>query len=136
MFIISTYTNGNPPEAAKWFYKYIVESSDDCRVPKELFKGLRFAIFGLGNSLYGDDFNMVSETLCYDLIHECFVLHLCFSSLSLSRVCTVTSRFSQTIPLAAIVELLRPIVQITDLSIDALTQLLLHVDQDLCYDLK
>ena len=66
---MSTYTNGSPPEAAQWFYKYIVESSDDCRVPKELFNRLRFAIFGLGNSLYGDDFNVVSESLYYDLIY-------------------------------------------------------------------
>ena len=133
MFIISTYTNGNPPEAAQWFYKYIVESSDDCRVPKELFKGLRFAIFGLGNSLYGDNFNKVSESLCCDLIYECFFLHLHFASLSLSTVCSVTSSFSQTILLAAVVELLRPFVQITD---DALTLLLLNGDQDLYYDLK
>ena len=38
--------------------------------------------------------------------------------------------------LAGMVELLRPIVQITDLSNDALTQLLLYGDQDLSYDLN
>ena len=38
--------------------------------------------------------------------------------------------------LAGIVELLRPFVQITDLSNDALTQLLLYGDQDLSYDLN
>ena len=38
--------------------------------------------------------------------------------------------------LAEIVELLRPFVQITDLSNDALTQLLLYGDQDLSYDLN
>ena len=38
--------------------------------------------------------------------------------------------------LAEIVELLRPFVQITDLSNDALTQLLLHGDHDLSYELN
>ena len=38
--------------------------------------------------------------------------------------------------LAGMVELLRPFVQITDLSNDALTQLLLYGDQDLSYDLN
>ena len=38
--------------------------------------------------------------------------------------------------LAEIVELLRPFVQVTDLSTDALTQLLLYGDQDLSYELN
>ena len=38
--------------------------------------------------------------------------------------------------LAGMVELLRLFVQITDLSNDALTQLLLYGDQDLSYDLN
>ena len=38
--------------------------------------------------------------------------------------------------LAEIAELLRPFVQITNLSNDALTQLLLYADQDLSYDLN
>ena len=38
--------------------------------------------------------------------------------------------------LAEIVELLRPFLQITDLSNDALVQLLLYGDQDLSYDLN
>ena len=37
--------------------------------------------------------------------------------------------------LPGMVELLQPFVQITDLSNDALTQLLLYGDQDLSYDL-
>ena len=38
--------------------------------------------------------------------------------------------------LAEIVELLRPFVQVTGLSNDALTQLLLYGDQDLPYELN
>ena len=38
--------------------------------------------------------------------------------------------------LAEIVELLRPFVQVTDLSNDDLTQLLLYGDQDLSYELN
>ena len=59
IFIISTYANCMPPESAIWFYKYITESSQDCRVPKHLLAGLQYTIFGLGNSSYGTDFNTV-----------------------------------------------------------------------------
>ena len=59
IFIISTYTNSMPPESALWFYKYITESSEDCRVPKQLLTGLQYAVFGLGNSSYGTRFNTV-----------------------------------------------------------------------------
>ncbi|XP_065055009.1 S-adenosyl-L-methionine-dependent tRNA 4-demethylwyosine synthase TYW1-like isoform X2 [Rhopilema esculentum] len=63
IFVISTYTNGEAPESAKWFYKYIVESSDDCRMPKGLLGGLKYAVFGLGNSLYENNFNLAAKTL-------------------------------------------------------------------------
>ena len=58
-FIISTYVDGNPPESAKWFYKWLDEASSDFRVQKSLLKDLNYAVFGLGNSLYEDNFNLV-----------------------------------------------------------------------------
>eukprot|EP00794_Sanderia_malayensis_P013969 gene13969-15426_t len=63
VFIVSTYTNGQPAESAQWFCKYIAESSDDCRVQKAMLIGLRYAVFGLGNSLYEDYFNTVAQRL-------------------------------------------------------------------------
>ena len=50
--------------------------------------------------------------------------------------CLFHEGFSQQDLLAEMVELLRPSVQVTDLSNDTLTQLLLYGDQDLSYDLN
>ena len=61
-----------PPESALWFYKYITESSEDCRVPKQLLTGLQYAVFGLGNSSYGARFN----TVCM-FIYLCINLYVC-----------------------------------------------------------
>ena len=60
MFIISTYVDGNPPDSAEWFYKWLEEASNDFRVQKSLLHGLNYAVFGLGNSLYEDKFNLVN----------------------------------------------------------------------------
>lgn len=59
VFIVSTYVDGKPPESAKWFYKWLEEASNDFRVQKSLLRDLNYAVFGLGNSLYEDNFNLV-----------------------------------------------------------------------------
>ena len=51
---------GEPPESATWFCTYLQEASDDFRVQKNLLKGLRYTVFGLGNSIYEDHYNTVS----------------------------------------------------------------------------
>jgi hypothetical protein len=61
VFIVPTYTEGKPPPGAAWFCKWLEEASNDFRVDKELLKGMKFAVFGLGNSQYGDHFNEVSH---------------------------------------------------------------------------
>jgi hypothetical protein len=63
VFILPTYTEGKPPESAAWFCKWLEEASNDFRVEKELLKGMKFAVFGLGNSQYRDHFNEVSQLL-------------------------------------------------------------------------
>ena len=60
IFIISTYTEGTPPEDAQWFYKWLEDSVNDFRVSKTLLKDLRYAVFGLGNSLYVENYNKVA----------------------------------------------------------------------------
>lgn len=52
--------DGKPPESAEWFCKWLEEASNDFRVQKSLLSGLNYSVFGLGNSLYKDKFNMVS----------------------------------------------------------------------------
>ena len=59
VFLISTYTDGTPPESVTWFCQWLKEAKDDFRVHKSLLSGLRYAAFGLGNSLYGENYNKV-----------------------------------------------------------------------------
>ena len=61
VLIIPTYTEGTPPDTAKWFYNWLEESSTDFRVGAHFLKGLKFAVFGLGNSEYKDHFNTVGK---------------------------------------------------------------------------
>ena len=63
VFLVSTYTEGSPPESAKWFCQWLFEAVDDFRVQKSLLSGVRFAVFGLGNSLYSDHYNTVGKDL-------------------------------------------------------------------------
>lgn len=58
---ISTYTEGTPPEGAEWFVKWLEESASDFRVQKSLLSNLHYAVFGLGNSLYSENFNTVAK---------------------------------------------------------------------------
>ena len=44
----------------RWFCQWLEESSKDFRVGAEALKGLRYAVFGCGNSLYNDNFNKAS----------------------------------------------------------------------------
>ena len=62
MFLLSTYTDGVPPECAAWFYKWLREAKDDFQVHKSL-SGLHYAAFGLGNSLYGENYNKAVRDL-------------------------------------------------------------------------
>lgn len=61
VFILPTYSEGKPPESSAWFCKWLEEASNDFRVEKELLKGMKFAVFGLGNSQYRDHFNEVGK---------------------------------------------------------------------------
>lgn len=49
-----------PPDTAKWFCSWLDESAEDFRVGSAALSGLRFVVYGCGNSLYGKNFNMVS----------------------------------------------------------------------------
>lgn len=63
VFLVSTYTDGTPPESAKWFCQWLSEAVDDFRVQKSLLSGLNFAVFGLGNSLYSEHYSTVAKNL-------------------------------------------------------------------------
>ncbi|KAJ7387044.1 S-adenosyl-L-methionine-dependent tRNA 4-demethylwyosine synthase [Desmophyllum pertusum] len=63
VFIVSTYVDGKPTGSTEWFYKWLEEASNDFRVQKSLLRGLDYAVFGLGDSLYEDRFNMVGKNV-------------------------------------------------------------------------
>ncbi|XP_057364640.1 S-adenosyl-L-methionine-dependent tRNA 4-demethylwyosine synthase TYW1-like [Daphnia carinata] len=63
IFIVSTYAEGSPPDDAQWFYKWLEDSAFDFRVPKTLLADVRFSVFGLGNSLYSENYNVIGRNI-------------------------------------------------------------------------
>ncbi|KFO90690.1 tRNA wybutosine-synthesizing protein 1, partial [Buceros rhinoceros silvestris] len=61
VFLVATYTDGQPTESAAWFCKWLEEAANDFRFGKSFLKGLRYAVFGLGNSVYVDHYNTVGR---------------------------------------------------------------------------
>jgi len=59
--IISTYTEGTPPESSKWFFNWLSDMAGDFRVSHNMLRGLGYSVFGLGNSLYSDHYNTVGR---------------------------------------------------------------------------
>jgi len=59
--IISTYTEGTPPESAKWFYSWLSDMAGDFRVSHNMLVGLGYTVFGLGDSLYTEHYNTVGR---------------------------------------------------------------------------
>lgn len=56
LFIVSTWSDGEPVESAKRFYNWLREISYDFRVSKDYLKSLNYSIFGLGGQIYQDNF--------------------------------------------------------------------------------
>eukprot|EP01129_Flabellula_baltica_P006239 TRINITY_DN2317_c0_g1_i1.p1 TRINITY_DN2317_c0_g1~~TRINITY_DN2317_c0_g1_i1.p1 ORF type:complete len:661 (-),score=169.57 TRINITY_DN2317_c0_g1_i1:44-2026(-) len=63
IFIVSTYTDGTPPDNAKKFYLWLEDSKNDHRVQRNLLLGLKYCIFGCGNAEYKENFNFVSRKM-------------------------------------------------------------------------
>jgi tRNA wybutosine-synthesizing protein 1 len=53
IFVVSTYNVEGPLD---WFYKWLEDTRYDFRVDKQALSKMRFAVFGLGDSAYGDQF--------------------------------------------------------------------------------
>ena len=63
MFLLSTYTDGQPPDSAAWFSRWVADSASDFRVHKSLLHGVHYAVFALGNSLYMQHYNTAGREL-------------------------------------------------------------------------
>nr|XP_010594614.1 S-adenosyl-L-methionine-dependent tRNA 4-demethylwyosine synthase [Loxodonta africana] len=62
-FLVATYTDGQPTESAGWFCKWLEEAANDFRFGRTYLKGMRYAVFGLGNSAYTSHFNKVGKNV-------------------------------------------------------------------------
>ncbi|XP_048645834.1 S-adenosyl-L-methionine-dependent tRNA 4-demethylwyosine synthase TYW1-like isoform X4 [Marmota marmota marmota] len=62
-FLVATYTDGRPTESAEWFCKWLQEASSDFRFGRTYLKGMKYAVFGLGNSAYASHFNKVGKNV-------------------------------------------------------------------------
>lgn len=56
VFVISTYVDGEAPESATWFCKWLDDMANDFRVSKTHFAGLKYAVIALGDSSYGENY--------------------------------------------------------------------------------
>ncbi|KAM8991244.1 S-adenosyl-L-methionine-dependent tRNA 4-demethylwyosine synthase TYW1-like isoform 2-T2 [Ara ararauna] len=63
VFLVATYTDGQPTESAAWFCRWLEEAANDFCFGKAYLKGLRCAVFGLGNSAYVDHYNTVGRNI-------------------------------------------------------------------------
>jgi len=60
VIITSTHSEGKPPANLSWFVTWLGDTSDDFRVSRQSYARLRYAVFGVGDSAYGSDFNKVA----------------------------------------------------------------------------
>lgn len=56
VFLISSYTDGGPADGARWLHRWLDDAVNDFRIQKDALAHLRFAVVGLGDSLYGENF--------------------------------------------------------------------------------
>lgn len=63
VFIVASYEDGQLPENARWFQDWLADVSNDFRESKALMRNIQFAVFGLGDSLYGNNFNKAAKTV-------------------------------------------------------------------------
>uniref|UniRef100_A0A8C2KMI1 tRNA 4-demethylwyosine synthase (AdoMet-dependent) n=1 Tax=Cyprinus carpio TaxID=7962 RepID=A0A8C2KMI1_CYPCA len=94
VFLVATYTDGQPTESTEWFSKWLEEASTDFRYGKTYLKGMRYAVFGLGNSVYVGHYNTVRHTWIFLSIFDRIVLHLTLNIFSVFRsaACRPTSK--------------------------------------------
>lgn len=56
VFLIASYTDGGPTDGARWFHRWLADAVTDFRIQKDALAHLQFAVVGLGDSLYGENF--------------------------------------------------------------------------------
>ncbi|PNW73212.1 hypothetical protein CHLRE_14g623300v5 [Chlamydomonas reinhardtii] len=63
VLVVSTYEGGTPPPSAGFFCSWLEDAASDFRLGAGALGGLRTAVWGAGNSLYGAHYNAVARRL-------------------------------------------------------------------------
>ncbi len=63
VFVLATYEGGVAPGRSAGFVHWLTDFSNDFRVNKKMLAGVRFAVFGCGNSDYDKNFNAVAKAV-------------------------------------------------------------------------
>ena len=63
IFLIPTWTDGKPSPGGEIFFEWLLDLVNDFRVDRDHLKNIRYTIFGLGNSLYDENFCKAATTL-------------------------------------------------------------------------
>lgn len=63
VLVVATYENGTPPANAKFLYEWMEDASQDFRIGTTFLAQARFAVFGVGDSLYEGNYNVVSKQM-------------------------------------------------------------------------
>lgn len=63
VFVLATYEGGVAPGRSAGFVHWLTDFSNDFRVNKKTLAGVRFAVFGCGNSDYDKNFNAVAKAV-------------------------------------------------------------------------
>lgn len=63
VFVLATYEGGVAPGRSAGFVRWLTDFSNDFRVNKKMLAGVRFAVFGCGNSDYDKNFNAVAKAV-------------------------------------------------------------------------
>lgn len=69
VFLLSTYTDGQPPDSVAWFSRWVADTASDFRVNKSLLSNVYYSVFALGNSLYTQHYNTAGREL-FQHLHQ------------------------------------------------------------------
>jgi tRNA wybutosine-synthesizing protein 1 len=61
VFVLATYTGGQPPPSAAWLCTWLDEAVHDFRVGRSALSRIRYCVFGCGNSDYAENYNAVAR---------------------------------------------------------------------------
>ena len=63
VFVLSTWTGGVPPESARIFCAWLEDMVQDFRVSRKWLQRVKFAVYGLGNSSYDENYCKAARQL-------------------------------------------------------------------------